>query len=239
MLCHGLAANSLQFVEDAAFFAAKGFRVIVPDLRGHGRSTCPDQRTDRDFSIQRLAAELIAILDPENIETIDWVGNSLGGIVALSLMETDRQRLGSFISFGTSYSLSVPMAGVNIGIWIYKILGPKLLAKMGAPLTSRDKKARAIIYAMLCEMDMDAVAHTAKHLGQYDLTKQALEFDGPILMIQGERDTDVNRALKKTVPLMLERANFTLVDMKNAGHCANLDQPEKMRQIVMEFLGNS
>ena len=36
VLCHGLAAQALQFADDAAFLAGKGHRVLVPDLRGTG-----------------------------------------------------------------------------------------------------------------------------------------------------------------------------------------------------------
>lgn len=236
MLCHGLAANSLQFVKEAHFYADKGFKVIVPDLRGHGRSTCPVQRIDEDFSIQRLAADLIVILEAENIEAIDWVGNSLGGILALSLVGTDRMRLGKFISFGTSYRLSVPKFAVNLLLGIHRLLGRNIMAKIAGPLTSKNKLGQIIVSEMIRQADMDAVGRIARHLGQYDLTAQAFEFDGPILMIQGERDVGVNRALKKTLPQMLMRPNFTRIKLDDAGHCANLDQPEKMRQIILDFL---
>ncbi len=38
VLCHGLAAAGVQLAADAGYFAALGLRVLVPDLRGHGRS---------------------------------------------------------------------------------------------------------------------------------------------------------------------------------------------------------
>ncbi len=238
MLCHGLSANSMQFVTDAHYFADQGFRVIVPDLRGHGRSTCPDKRNDEDFSIQRLAVDLIAILDAENIEAIDWVGNSLGGILALSLMGTDRARLKKFISFGTSYRLSVPKFAVTILLGVHRLLGRNLMAKIAGPLTSKNKLGQAIVSSMIRQADIDAVGRITKHLGQYDLSAQALNFDGPMLMIQGERDKDINRALRKTLPAILVLPNFTRIKLDDAGHCANLDQPGKMRQIISDFLAD-
>ena len=236
MLCHGLSANGLQFVADAHFFAGQGFRVIVPDLRGHGRSTCPDKRSDGDFSIQRMAADLIAILDAENIKAVDWVGNSLGGILALSLMGTDRARLNKFISFGTSYRLSVPKIAVNLLLGAHALLGRNLMAKMAGPLTSKNKLGQAIITAMIRQADMDAVGRITRHLGQYDLSAEALSFDGQMLMIQGARDADINRALKKTLPEMLAHANFTRIKLADAGHMANLDQPDTVRHIILDFL---
>lgn len=236
VLCHGLAANSLQFVEDAAFFGALGFRVIVPDLRGHGRSTCPDVRTDDDFSIAQMATDMIAILDAEKIEATDWVGNSLGGIVALSLMGTDRKRLKKFISFGTSFSLSITPALVPVIQFAYKTIGSRILARLGAPMTCRAPDAQAVIYAMLREMDIDAVTRVAGHLGNYDLIAEAARFGGPMLMIRGARDKSVNQSLKPTLTVMEGLDNFQRLDMADAGHCANLDRPDLVRRTILDFL---
>lgn len=237
MLCHGLAANGLQFIEDAVFFGMQGFRVIVPDLRGHGRSTCPDVRTDSDFSFPRMAADMIAILNAEQIGAIDWVGNSLGGILALSLMGTNRGRIKKFISFGTAFSLDAPKMLVPLIQLSYKIMGPEILARLGAPMTCRNAVARAVIYAMLREMDIDAVIRIAGHVGNYDLIAEAMRFDGPMLMIRGARDKSVNHALKPTLAAMRERDNFRMLELADAGHCANLDQPERVRNIILDFLG--
>ncbi len=236
VLCHGLAANGLQFVADARFFADQGFKVIVPDLRGHGRSRCPARRSGQDFTIERLARDLVAILDQEKVERTDWVGNSLGGILALWIMGNSPARINRFVSFGTAYSLSVSQLMARAGVGLYHLLGADLLARIGAPLTSRNRQARRIIRAMLCQMDVEAVAAIALHLARYDLTAAALAFERPILLIRAELDRQVNRALGKTLAVMGKRANFSLVSIRDAGHCANLDQPEEMRRIISTFL---
>ncbi len=241
VLCHGLAANGMQFAEDAAFFAARGFRVIVPDLRGHGQSIVTGVRHDADFAITSLGADLIAILDAENVEATDWVGNSLGGIIALSLMGTDRARLGRFLSYGTAYRLQVPgalISGMGMVMGSYRFVDRRLLAMIGGWMTSPDPKARAVVSSMLRVLDPDAVMRTARHLAHYDLTANGLDFDGPMLMIKAARDVAVNRALAPTLPQLLTRDNFTLVEMDDAGHCANLEQPARFREIVTGFLGN-
>ncbi len=63
VLCHGLASSGRQFSDDALFFVEHGFRVILPDLRGHGRSSVPPKLEVEEFSIPNMAADLIAILD--------------------------------------------------------------------------------------------------------------------------------------------------------------------------------
>jgi len=236
VLCHGLAASGLQFVDDANFFADEGFRVLVPDLRGHGHSTTPGKRIDDDFSIPQLAADLVKILDAEKIERVDWVGNSLGGILGLSLMKTDRARLKSFISFGTAYALDVPNTLIPVSQAAYDFIGGGIVAKTGAMLTTWEPKAQAIVHAMLKEMDVDAVVQVSHSVRKYDLIENAQQFDGPILLIKCQNDRLVNLALDKTLNAMTDHPSFTLLDLKGAGHVGNLDRPTQFRDMVLTFL---
>jgi len=65
-----------------------GFRLIAPDLRGHGRST----GAGPTYSFQQSAADMFALLDHLQIERIKVIGLSGGGITALhmAVMQPDR-----------------------------------------------------------------------------------------------------------------------------------------------------
>ena len=79
VLCHGLAAAARQFVQDAEYIAGLGYRVLVPDLRGHGESGKLAGGRVADYAIPRLASDLIGMLDDAQAGAVHWVGNSLGG----------------------------------------------------------------------------------------------------------------------------------------------------------------
>jgi pimeloyl-ACP methyl ester carboxylesterase len=51
-----------------------GFRLIVPDLRGHGRTLNPTGR----FSFRQCAQDVLALLDHLAIDTCKAIGLSLG-----------------------------------------------------------------------------------------------------------------------------------------------------------------
>ena len=59
------------------------YRVIVPDLRGHGRSTCAPET----IRLERFAADLVALLDHLGIERAHLVGHS-GGAETLQVLGT-------------------------------------------------------------------------------------------------------------------------------------------------------
>ncbi len=65
-----------------------GKRLVIPDLRGHGRSTNPDG----GFTIRQLAQDVDALLDRLSIATCDAIGMSLGAktLLHLSLLSPDR-----------------------------------------------------------------------------------------------------------------------------------------------------
>src|SRR3990170_6350155 len=79
VLCHGIAGNGIQFHEDAEWFAARGHRVLVPHLRGHGLSDSPVPVSRETLTIERLAPDPVEKLDDARGGKVDWGGNSLGG----------------------------------------------------------------------------------------------------------------------------------------------------------------
>jgi len=54
---------------------AERFRVIAPDLRGHGWSEAPDD----GYRKEQLAGDLLALLDALAIERVSWIGHDWGG----------------------------------------------------------------------------------------------------------------------------------------------------------------
>lgn len=236
VLCHGLAATGLQFVRDAEWFASLGFYVIVPDIRGHGRSQVQQPVQQTWFNVPVLANDMLAILDAEELASVHWVGNSLGGIIGLDIMGSYPQRLLSFASFGTSYRLGVPHFAVVFSSLFARLVGKDILASILAPMTCREAEGQAVIAAMLKQTDIEAAVAIGREVRSYDLIDNALQFERPILMLKCALDRQVNGALHTTLNAMKAQSNFTLIDVEDAGHCANLDQPEIIRRHVLDFV---
>jgi pimeloyl-ACP methyl ester carboxylesterase len=235
VLCHGICAGRRQFSADGAYFAALGYRVLVPDLRGHGASGMPAGYRAADFSIARLAADMLAVLDDAGATTVHWVGNSLGGIVGLELLGAAPRRFRSFATFGTSYRLSVPALAPPLLPLLYRVPGRRALAAITAWMTTADPAARTLIAEMIAAFDPQAGHAIVENLRRYDLLANALAFEGPLLLLRGGRDRAVNAALGSTLSAMTGRSNFSRIDLPRAGHCANLDVPDELRTILVEF----
>jgi len=235
VLCHGLCASGRQFESDALYFAGLGYRVLVPDLRGHGRSGAPDERPAEGFSLPRLAGDMLAMLDDAGVGAVDWVGNSLGGIVALKMLEAAGTRFRTLATFGTSYRLALPPFVPQIFPMIYGLFGRGIVSGVTARATTDNVCGRTLVAEMLKEFDPLTGRAVAANVRSYDLIEAAVGFERPILMIRGGRDRAVNAALGRTLKAMEGRANFTRVDLRSAAHCANLDAPYEVRQTLVDF----
>lgn len=80
LLIHGLGSCGLDWEEQVAEFA-RDHRVIVPDLRGHGRSARPE----RGYSMRQFGDDLAALLRALDATPAHVVGISLGGGIAFQL----------------------------------------------------------------------------------------------------------------------------------------------------------
>lgn len=235
ILVHGLGAGGRQFGADAAYFAGLGHRVLVPDIRGHGRSGRPGDYAPEGFAIPVLADDMLAVLDHAGVTRVDWVGNSLGGILALDLLGRVPERIGSLALFGTAFRLGLPRAAAAAIPLIYRVLGRRLAAGVTGRMTVRGRAEQALVTAMLERFDPRVGRAIAENVRRYDLTRNALSYRGPILIMRGGRDRQVNRALAPSLPQVTARPNVSLVHLPEGGHCANLDVPEAFRGALAAF----
>ena len=77
MLIHGYPLCRRMWRPQVEALVAAGFRVIVPDLRGFGESEAGNEPGSTD----RLADDLVALLDHLKIDRATVGGMSMGGYV--------------------------------------------------------------------------------------------------------------------------------------------------------------
>jgi pimeloyl-ACP methyl ester carboxylesterase len=73
--------------------APPGFRLIVPDLRGHGRSTNPSKQ----FTVRQSARDVLALLDHLGLERVKAIGMSLGAKTLLHVATMEPERIEAMV----------------------------------------------------------------------------------------------------------------------------------------------
>jgi pimeloyl-ACP methyl ester carboxylesterase len=80
LLLHGLAGHAGEWEETASWLTAR-CRVVALDARGHGRS----ERSPSDVSLAAVVADAAFVVEQVDLQPVVVVGQSVGGLTALSL----------------------------------------------------------------------------------------------------------------------------------------------------------
>ena len=92
LMIQGLGTDSRGWLAQRFAFGTK-YRCIAPDNRGVGRSDKPAG----PFDLERMAADMIAVLDDAGIESAHVMGASMGGIIAQLLAVRHPERVRSLV----------------------------------------------------------------------------------------------------------------------------------------------
>jgi len=114
MLLHGKNFCGAYWGQTAKALAGKGYRVIIPDQIGFGKSSKPDLL---QYTFQLLAAATMAVLDSAGVDKVIVLGHSMGGMVATRFTLMYPDRVEKFIledPIGLEdWQLKVPYQGVD------------------------------------------------------------------------------------------------------------------------------
>ena len=103
MLLHSLGTDHRVWQPQAEALAGR-FRVLRPDLRGHGGSDVPAG----PYTIEGMAGDVLAALDALGIDRLAVAGLSIGGMVAQSLAAQAPDRVSALVLCDTA--LAIPPA---------------------------------------------------------------------------------------------------------------------------------
>lgn len=88
---HGLSGHGARWRRFAENQLA-GFRVIAPDLRGHGESTW-----NPPWNLEQFAQDVLGVLDDRGLDRVPVMGHSYGGAIALYLANLAPDRVSRLV----------------------------------------------------------------------------------------------------------------------------------------------
>jgi len=100
VLLHGFCGSSRYWHKVCPLLSDK-YRIIMPQLRGHGGTSAPNEL----YSMEAMADDIHGLLEALSIEKVVMVGHSLGGYVTLAFAEKYPQKL---LGLGLIHSTALP-----------------------------------------------------------------------------------------------------------------------------------
>jgi 3-oxoadipate enol-lactonase len=232
---HGLGSNLRQFVGQAERFADR-YRVLLLSLRGHGGTGDPASPGTDGYAPATLARDVAALLDYLQVETLHFVGNSLGGLVGYELLRADPSRLRSLTTFGTTAALSSARWTYWMAVGTVRLLGVGGVARLVGASASKDRAVGAELERLYRQASKSAMLQIPRHIARYDYTDTLRSTHRPLLLIRSAWDKGINDALASTLRALDEAPDARVVPLPDAGHFANMEQPERFDAILGGFL---
>lgn len=133
LLIHGLGANLAFWFPGIASVLSKHYRVIVYDLRGHGRSSM----SNSGYTVPHMTQDLEALLEHLGVEQVHVVGHSYGARIGLHYARLHPDRV-------TTLTLADPkfpclQSEVRLREWSYWETWKKQLQQQGKPIPSDEE----------------------------------------------------------------------------------------------------
>lgn len=216
ILLHGGLGNSRNWGYQVPALVAKGFRAVVIDSRGHGRST----RDERPYSYELMAGDVLAVMDSLGIDSAALVGWSDGACTSLILSSMAPARVAGVLYFACNMDPS--------GTKEFK---PTPVVDR---CFSRHRKDYAELSAAPDQFDAFVAAvglmqRTQPNWSASDLARVRV----PVTVVHSEHDEFIKREhaeyLSRTIP------HAKLVYLPGVSHFAPLQRPDLFDTVVIEF----
>ena len=240
LLIHGLGATGESWNLQIPALIQAGYRVIVPDVYGFGKSA----NQYITSSIIELVDDLVQLIQSLIINKIHVIGISMGGIMALQLVIDHPHLVDKLIIINTFARLRHK----GIRSWLYyiwrfsliNILGLRTQAKVVAKKLFPEQNQlpfREILINQIIQANPKAYRTTMVNLARFNVSNRLGDIQRPTLIIVGDKDTTVPPTLQ--FELAHDIPNSKCVIIKGAGHAVTAEKPDEINQHIIDFLSQT
>ncbi len=245
VLLHGLSDSHSSWMHLVPRLA-RDRRVLVPDLPGHGLSGRPDA----SYELKWYAHTMARWLESSCLESVDVVGHSFGGGVALMMLPECRRRIRRLIlvssgGLGREISFLLRLASLPYVVEHFgqPFMGPATrlgLMAIGGSLSPMDGAKRSA---------MNARRGSARALGR--TVRDIIDWRGqrrsflerppdlalpPIAVFWGDRDAVIPISHARKLAQSMDGVRLTVFG--GCGHYPHHQQPDAFVRAVGSFLGD-
>lgn len=239
VLVHGHPFDRSMWRPQAAALRSAGHRVIVPDLRGYGRSTVVPGKTP----FATFAADIAALLDHLGVERFALGGLSMGGQIVMECYRQFPGRIEALLLADTTARVDTP-EGRRV-----RLATADRMAREGMAWYAEENLTR-----MIAPATVDALPEVAGHVRAMmtaappegaaaalrgraerpDYRELLTTVSVPALVVVGSDDGFTPVADAEEMAQLLPDATLEVID--GAAHLPNLERPEAFNAALTAFL---
>lgn len=238
---HGFSRNGRDFDYLAKNLVGAGYRVICPDIPGRNKSDW--QPNLSDYNIPKHMSEMMTLIARLDVEFLDWIGTSMGGIIGMGLASFENTPIQNLVINDVGPFIPAPPLS---RIKQYLSLMPEFKTY---------ESAKKYLQQLLQPFGISTEEHL-NHMAEHSFSKNeygsyVLNYDPKIVDSFRDEETDlwhvwntiscptlVLRGIdsevltKDTVEKMLERNTVDFAQFNGAAHAPALMDQEQIDTIV-------
>ena len=241
---------------------SKSYRVVVPDMMGFGKSETPQ---DKEYTLKTHVENLCGLIDHLKLTNITFVGQDWGGPITAAYSIRNLNKVKSFVLINTLFGYSKEERPKNLSPWfqwIKKHYQDKtldgILGELGSTLLSVMKIPNFTNNNIINETWINAYSaqfpDRASCIGAINFPLDALLNRIVPYIVEGIKQGDLKSLCSKPAVLaygMKDKAiepdyairdfkalfpGSKVVEMPNAGHYSQEDEPELLINLIKEFM---
>lgn len=231
MLVHGFPLDSSSWNELIPYLKDH-FDLILPDLRGFGKSTT----VEAPYTLSDMADDLAGLLDHLGVEKTALAGHSMGGYISLAFAKKYPQRvsgLGLIASQAAAdapegkerrYKTAADVAEKGVGV-VVEAMTPKL---------SADVRVQEFVRGVIERQSKQAVIGALKAMAEREDAMPILSsFNFPLVLIHGDADQLI--PIERAKEIKSANPSATLLELKGAGHMPMMEFARQTADGLMIF----
>lgn len=230
---HAAFVDHRMFEKQFEYFANK-YNILAVDILGHGKST----KAAKNASIEEMSFWINEIFQKHNIAAAHFVGVSLGAVFIQDFANRYEDKVLSLACFG-GYDINNFDAKKQKGnsknqmkMMFRAIFSIKWFAKANKEISAYTKQAQEEFYRLNLQFEKKSFMYLSKLKNLVNkFPKKQRHYK--LLVGCGEHDIPMQIQI---VNEWAAKENCEKVILKNAGHCANMDNPTQFNACLEDFL---
>ncbi len=240
LLIHGFSLDHTTFGPVAETLVARGFRIVAPDLRGHGGSTLGPV----ELTMQHFVNDVAEVMGALDVPAAHMVGHSFGAVVVLAARADPR--------IAASIKTATSIAGTERAIQnVIMKLGVRVFnSAFGIALLRRRRSGRIMISSWFGKTpkkdDLDWIRQlsaacdpatrsaVASATGDLDLRPTFSLAGPPTLVLCGQRDRATPAKVSKRIASAIDGAEIRLAE--GAGHMVIIEDDAFVSEQVAAWI---
>jgi pimeloyl-ACP methyl ester carboxylesterase len=234
LLFHAFPLNGDAYAKQVKALSGR-YRIIIPDLRGFGRSGLGEGPTE----MSRIAQDALALLDALNVESAVVGGVSMGGYASMALLREDAGRVRGLVLVDTQATADDEAARARREASAQEALreGPESAVRALLPkvVVSPDSEVGREVAALMRTASPAGIAAAQRGMALRPDSKDILaRYAGPALVVVGEKDPVTPLEKAKQLADLITGARLEVI--ADAAHLPNQEQPERFNAVLDGFL---